>query len=47
MKEFTLKDIPEKDVEKVKGDFSSNGCVNVRAEKQDNGLWSITASCPE
>lgn len=47
MKEYTLKDIPESDVEKVKDDFRSDGCVDVHAEQQDNGLWSVTASCPE
>ena len=47
MKEYTLTDIPESDVEMVKESFLSEGCTISDVVEQDNGMWSITASCPD
>ncbi len=44
--ERILNDVPESEVNEVVGDLESEGCT-VKKEKQNNGLWTIKASCPE
>ena len=41
-----LTDIPGDEVNQVIEDFESEGCT-VSKQKQDNGLWTVTANCPE
>ena len=41
-----LTDIPENELDKVVEDFESDGCT-VSKKKQDNGLWTVTAICPD
>ena len=42
----TLTDIPNGDVEEVVKDFESEGCTVVK-ERQKDGNWTVTATCPE
>jgi hypothetical protein len=44
--ERVLTDIPTSEVDEVVSDFESEGCT-VTKEKQNNGLWTVRASCPE
>jgi len=42
----TLKDIPDGEVNQVEEDFKSEGCEVVK-KKQDDGKWTIIATCPD
>jgi len=42
-----LTDIPEKDVDQVVEDYKSEGCTGVTKKKQNNGLWTVEANCPD
>ena len=44
--ERVLTDIPESEVDEVVSDFESEGCIVTKA-KQNNGLWTVKASCPD
>lgn len=46
-KEIVLTDIPEDQVQEVVDDFKSEGCTDVTKERQNNGLWTVRATCPE
>ena len=44
--ERIITDIPEDEVDRIFNDFESEGC-SAEKIKQDNGLWTIKAMCPE
>lgn len=46
MAEKVLTDVPQADVKDRMGDFIDNGCIDVQAQRQDNGKWTVTAQCP-
>ncbi len=46
-KQKELTDIPEDQVQETIDDFKSEGCTEVTKEKQQNGLWTVRAMCPD
>ena len=45
-KQRIMTDIPGNEVDEAVADFESEGCT-VSKKQQDNGLWTVTADCPE
>ncbi|WP_243371619.1 hypothetical protein [Geotalea sp. SG265] len=41
-----LTDVPGNDVDQLVQDFIDDGCTASK-EKQSNGLWTVTAICPD
>jgi uncharacterized protein with GYD domain len=41
-----FKDVPKEKVKELRKQFESVGC-KVTEEKQDNGLYTVTAICPD
>ncbi len=39
--------VPEADMKQVEADFKSEGCTEVKSEKQADGRWTIRATCPD
>lgn len=47
MAQKVLTDIPEEQVQEIIDDFKSEHCTEVTKEKQNNGLWTVKATCPD
>ena len=43
----TLEDIPDSDVDQVVKDFQSENCTDIQKQRQGNGKWTVTATCPD
>ena len=43
---ITRRDVPADQVDKVAKLFTDDGCT-VKKEEQDDGKWTIVATCPE
>jgi len=42
-----IKDLSESEADKAVEDFKSEGCTDVKKEKQSDGNWTVRATCPE
>ncbi len=42
-----LKDIPDNRVDKIVAMYGADGCTDIKKEKQPDGKWTVTATCPD
>ena len=47
MADVKLKDVPDSDVDDTVAQLKTDGCSNVEKNKQPNGSWTVTATCPD
>ena len=47
MPAVSMKDIPESDVGDIVAGLEDDGCTNIKKEKQPDGKWTVTATCPD
>ena len=47
MPEVSMTDIPESDVGDIVAGLEADECTNIKKEKQPDGKWTVTATCPD